>query len=76
MKASDIDAATKVMGDLLLSKVKLSQPEDITTGVIYEALAPMTIESSAKIGDSVDEFTVKAKEKFVEFHIQKSKPRN
>ncbi|NLZ74391.1 hypothetical protein GX917_00575 [Candidatus Falkowbacteria bacterium] len=65
VKASDIDAATKEMGDLLLSKVKLSQPEDITTGVIYEALAPMTIESSAKIGDSVDEFTVKAKEKFV-----------
>lgn len=63
VKASDIDNATKEMNDILLNKVKVSQSEDINTGVIYEALSPVSIESSAKIGDSVDEFTIKAKEK-------------
>ncbi len=65
VKASDIDAAKNEMNDILLAKVKVSQSEDINTGVIYEALVPTSIEASAKVGDSVDEFTVKAKEKLV-----------
>jgi hypothetical protein len=65
IKASDIDDATKEMNDVLLTKVKQGQSEDITTGVIYETLDPISIETSAKAGDAADEFTVKAKEDLV-----------
>ena len=62
IKASDIDSATKEMNDALLAKVKLGQAEDINTGVIYETLTPISIESSAKAGEAADQFTIKAKE--------------
>lgn len=65
IKASDIDNAKKEMDDILLTKVKQGQSEDINTGVIYEDLTPATIETNAKAGDSVEQFTVKAKKKMV-----------
>lgn len=65
IKASDIDAATKEMNSILLTKVKQGQSEDINTGVIYETLTPISIETSSKAGDSAEEFMVKAKENLV-----------
>lgn len=61
IKASDIERATKDMGDLLISKAKLSA--GITSSeeeTLYETLDQTKFEINAKAGETKEDFTVKA----------------
>ncbi len=65
IKASDIQAATKDIGELILKKAQATKALRSQDKVLYQVLDSIDVKTSAEVGDSVSEFTVTAKAKVV-----------